>query len=88
VYSEIFSSFSIRSSELPAGVFGRPTAGPAGTIENRAKILRVAFAGALNDFELKVDVQKGKHELEPENDEKQEKLAKKSWSGLRRSSTG
>lgn len=61
---------------LAGGVFGRPMVGPAGIAPDRLKILRSAFASALNDPELKVEAEKRNYEVDPVAGAAMEKLAR------------
>jgi len=61
---------------LANGVFGRPMVGPAGIPADRLNTLRSAYMSALNDPELKAEVEKRKYELEPVSGAELESLAK------------
>ncbi len=62
---------------LAAESFGRPIIAPPGTSAEHLKILRAAFEQAIKDPELLAEAQKQRMDVDPENGENLERLAKR-----------
>jgi hypothetical protein len=80
---EIFDQYKVPANSrrfaqvvLAAGDFGRPMMATPGTPPERVKLLREAYAKALNDPEAVVEAKKARMDIEPTTGDELESLVK------------